>query len=188
MIGDERRPRSSVGRVRGPRHRGPRTSVTELSYALAVLASITYGAADFLGGLATKRSTMYSVVVFSQLAGLILVLIVLPFLPPSSPTAIDFAWGAASGLAGGIGVALLYRGLAVGVMSVVAPVTAVCAVIIPLIVGVALGERPRGLAMAGVGVAIGAIILVSQSDQVEEGRVLSRGVMIAIASGIAIGI
>ncbi|HZA52944.1 MAG TPA: hypothetical protein VE616_01730, partial [Candidatus Udaeobacter sp.] len=69
--------------------------MTELSYALAVLSSISYGAADFLGGLATKRSTMFSVVVFSQLSGLILVLISLPFLPPSSPAAIDFAWGAA---------------------------------------------------------------------------------------------
>jgi drug/metabolite transporter (DMT)-like permease len=162
--------------------------VTELSYALAVLSSITYGAADFCGGLATKRSSMYSVVVFSQLAGLILVLIALPFLPPSSPSAIDFAWGAASGMAGGIGVALLYRGLAVGVMSVVAPVTAVFAVIIPLFVGLLLGERPRGLAMIGVVLAIVAIVLVSQSDHVEEGRAVTSGVMIAVASGIAIGI
>ncbi|HEY3053289.1 MAG TPA: DMT family transporter [Thermoanaerobaculia bacterium] len=162
--------------------------MTELSYALAVLSSITYGAADFCGGLATKRSSMYSVVVFSQLTGLILVLIALPFLPPSSPSAIDFAWGAASGMAGGIGVALLYRGLAVGVMSVVAPVTAVFAVIIPLFVGLLLGERPRGLAMIGVVLAIVAIVLVSQSDHVEEGRAVTSGVMIAVASGIAIGI
>ena len=121
--------------------------MTELSYALAVLSSMTYGAADFLGGLATKRSTMFSVVIFSQLSGLILVLISVSFLPSSLPTAIDFAWGVASGLAGGIGVALLYPGLAIGVMSVVAPVTAVCAVIIPLVVGLALGERPTGLAI-----------------------------------------
>ncbi|PYQ53207.1 MAG: EamA family transporter, partial [Acidobacteria bacterium] len=71
-----------------------------MTYALAVLASITYGAADFLGGLATKRSPLFSVVIFSQLSGLILVLPALPFLPRSSPTAIDFAWGSAAGLAG----------------------------------------------------------------------------------------
>ncbi|HYY25910.1 MAG TPA: DMT family transporter [Candidatus Udaeobacter sp.] len=162
--------------------------MTELSYALAVLSSITYGAADFLGGLATKRSTMFSVVVFSQLSGLILVLISLPFLPASSATAIDFAWGAASGLAGGIGVALLYRGLAIGVMSVVAPVTAVCAVIVPLVVGITLGERPTGLAIAGVLLAIAAIVLVSQTGHTEEGRRATTGLPIAIASGIAIGI
>jgi drug/metabolite transporter (DMT)-like permease len=161
--------------------------MTELSYALAVLSSITYGVADFLGGLA-KRSTLFSVVVFSQLSGLILVLISLPVLPPSSPTAIDFAWGAASGLAGGIGVALLYRGLAIGVMSVVAPVTAVCAVIIPLVVGVAIGERPTGLAVLGVLLAVVAIVLVSQSGHIEEGKRATTGLPVAVASGIAIGI
>jgi drug/metabolite transporter (DMT)-like permease len=162
--------------------------MTELSYALAVLSSISYGAADFLGGLATKRSTMFSVVVFSQLSGLILVLISLPFLPPSSPTLIDFAWGAASGLAGGIGVALLYRGLAIGVMSVVAPVTAVLAVIISLVVGIALGERPTERAILGVLLAIVAIVLVSQTGHVEEGKRATTGLPVAITSGIAIGI
>jgi drug/metabolite transporter (DMT)-like permease len=162
--------------------------MTEVTYALAVFSSITYGAADFLGGLATKRSTTFSVVVFSQLAGLILVLLSLPFLPPSAPTTADFAWGAACGLAGGIGVALLYRGLAIGLMSVVAPVTAVCAVIIPVVVGVALGERPSGLAILGVFLAIAAIVLVSQTGHLEGGKRATTGVGIAIASGIAIGI
>lgn len=160
-----------------------------LSYGLAVLSSVTYGAADFLGGLATRRgSTVFSVVVFSQLAGLVLVLVALPFLPASSPTPMDFVWGAASGLAGGIGVALLYRGLAVGVMSVVAPVTAVCAVIIPVVVGVALGERPTRLALLGILLAVVAIVLISQSGDVEKGKSATTGLLTAIASGIAIGI
>jgi drug/metabolite transporter (DMT)-like permease len=163
--------------------------MTELSHGLAVLSSITYGAADFLGGLATKRgSTVFSVVVFSQSAGLILVLLALPLLPPASPGALDFAWGGASGLAGGIGLALLYRGLAIGVMSVVAPVTAVCAVVIPVIVGVALGERPTGLAILGILLAVAAIVLISQSGHLVEGQRATTGVPVAIASGIAIGI
>jgi drug/metabolite transporter (DMT)-like permease len=163
--------------------------MTWVANALAVLASIAYGAADFLGGLATKRgSTVFSAVVWSQAAGLVLVLLALPFLPPASPTAADLAWGAATGLAGGIGLAFLYRGLAVGVMSVVAPVTAVCAVIIPVAVGVALGERPALRAAAGVALALVSIVLISQSGQVEEGKRAGTGVPIAIASGIAIGI
>jgi drug/metabolite transporter (DMT)-like permease len=162
--------------------------MTELSYALAVVSSITYGAADFCGGLATKRSPLFSVVVVSQLSGLILVLLSLPFLPPSAPSVIDIAWGAAAGLAGGVGVALLYRALAIGVMSVIAPVTAVCAVIIPLIVGVALGEQPAVPAMVGVLLAVVAIVLVSQSGVNDEGKRASTGVLIAVASGIAIGI
>ena len=163
--------------------------MTGVANALAVLASIAYGAADFLGGLATKRgSTVFSAGVCSQATGLILVLLALPFLPPASPTTIDLAWGAASGLAGGIGLAFLYRGLAVGVMSVVAPVTAVCAVIIPVAVGVALGERPTLPATAGVALALVAIVLISRSGEVEEGKRARTGLATAVASGIAIGI
>jgi drug/metabolite transporter (DMT)-like permease len=162
--------------------------MTELSYVLALLSSLSYGSADFLGGLATKRFGTFSVVVFSQLTGLVLVLVALPLLPDSSPTATDLAWGAASGVAGGIGVALLYRGLAIGVMSVVAPVTAVCAVIIPLAAGVAMGERPTPVAMAGVVLAVVAIVLVSQSGEPVSGKRGTTGAGIAVLSGIAIGI
>ncbi|MDQ6800795.1 MAG: DMT family transporter [Acidobacteriota bacterium] len=154
------------------------------AYLLAVLSSIAYGSADFLGGLATKRGApLVAVVVLSQLTGLILIVLALPFLPASSPSAIDIAWGAAAGLAGGIGVALLYRALSVGVMSVVAPVTAVCAVIVPLVVGVALGERPAPRAIVGVILAIVAIALVSQSGE----KRAAAGVATAIASGVIIG-
>ena len=163
--------------------------MTGVANVLAVLASVAYGAADFLGGLATKRgSTVFSAVVCSQATGLVLVLLALPFLPPATPTAADLAWGAASGLAGGIGLALLYRGLAVGVMSVVAPVTAVCAVVIPVVVGLALGERPTGLAVLGVALALLAIVLISRTGQVEKSPSDRSGVAIAIVSGIAIGI
>jgi uncharacterized membrane protein len=163
--------------------------VTWIANALALLASIAYGAADFLGGLATKRgSTVFSAVVCSQATGLLLVLLALPFLPAASPTAPDLAWGAASGLAGGIGLALLYRGLAVGVMSVVAPVTAVCAVIIPVAVGLALGERPASPASLGVALAVVSIVLISRSGGMEDGKSATTGLATAIASGIAIGI
>ncbi|MGH9748955.1 MAG: EamA family transporter [Candidatus Polarisedimenticolia bacterium] len=159
-----------------------------LGYALAVLSSITYGAADFLGGLATRRSTLFPVLVVSQAVGLVLVLLSLPFLPAASPTAKDVLWGGASGLSGGIGLALLYRGLAIGVMSVVAPVTAVCAVIIPVGFGVALGERPTGLAILGFLMAIVAIVLISQSGHLEEGKSPTTGLATAIASGVTLGI
>jgi len=163
--------------------------VTWIANALAVLASIAYGAADFLGGLATKRgSTVFSAVVCSQATGLLLVLLALPFLPAASPTTPDLAWGAASGLAGGIGLALLYRGLAVGVMSVVAPVTAVCAVIIPVAVGLALGERPASPASLGVALAVVSIVLISRSGEMEDGKSAATGLATAVASGIAIGI
>lgn len=132
-------------------------------FALLALSSAAfYGAADFLGGIMAKRASTLAIVVVSQFAGLILLLIMLPVLPQALPVRGDFLWGAAAGLTGGVGVALLYRALAVGVMSIVAPTTAVCAVTLPVLVAFVLGERPGALTVAGIAVAIVAIVLVSQ--------------------------
>jgi len=120
-------------------------------------------------------------------------LIAFPLLPTSSPSTMDFVWGAIAGLTGGTGVALLYRALAIGVMAVVAPTTAVCAVVIPVLVAVGLGERPSLVAVAGIVLAIIAIALVSQSDHPEpvlhEERSGSgtSAFTLALLSGIAIG-
>ena len=119
-------------------------------FALLALASAAcYGAADFLGGLTSKRASTLAIVVVSQLAGLLLLLVTFPFLPVASPDRMDFVWGAVAGLTGGTGVALLYRALAIGVMAVVAPTTAVCAVVIPVLVAIGLGERPGVVTIGG---------------------------------------
>jgi drug/metabolite transporter (DMT)-like permease len=126
---------------------------------------------------------------------MVLLALILPFLPHASPSRADLLWGAAAGLTGGIGVALLYRALAIGIMAVVAPTTAVCAVAIPVVVSVVLGERPQALAIAGIGLGIGAIVLVSQqraaTAATEGGGAGPRhpsGVGTALASGVAIGL
>src|SRR5687768_1974786 len=98
------------------------------------------------------------------MAGLLLLLMMLPFFPHAAPGRADVLWGALAGITGGGGVALLYRALAIGVMAVVAPTTAVCAVGIPVFVSVALGERPATRTFGGVALAIVAIVLVSQSS------------------------
>jgi len=136
--------------------------------SIAILASVLFGAADFLGGLATTRAPTYSVVVVSQAAGVVLLAIALPLLPAATIAPADLLWGAAAGCAGGIGVALLYRGLASGPMSVVAPVTAVCAVIVPVIAGLWLGERPSAVTLAGIGLAVVAVALAGQSVHAED--------------------
>jgi drug/metabolite transporter (DMT)-like permease len=118
----------------------------------------------------------------------------LPFLP-GTPTRPDLAWGALAGLTGGIGVALLYRALSIGVMAVVAPTTAVCAVVIPVLVSILLGERPGPLVAAGILLGIWSIVLVSRQDTPAHSpslsppsrRRLPPGVGIALISGVAIG-
>jgi drug/metabolite transporter (DMT)-like permease len=162
-------------------------------FLLALGSAILYGAADFTGGLTTRRASTIPVVVVSQASGLILLAVMLPLLPAASPSRGDLIWGGVAGLTGGIGVALLYRALAVGVMAVVAPTTAVCAVTIPVVVSVLMGERPVPLAIAGIVLGIVSIVLVSQQTSAvpeapKSGSSASAsGVGIALASGVAIG-
>jgi drug/metabolite transporter (DMT)-like permease len=137
---------------------------------------------------------MLAVVTLSQFSGLAALLLALPFLPPSSPVAADFVWGAAAGLAGSVGVGLLYRALAIGTMGVVAPTTSVCAVAIPVLAGVALGDRPGPLVAAGILLAIVAIVLLGQESTHPDHPVssppsggLPAGMWHALASGVAIG-
>lgn len=138
-----------------------------MAVLLGLASALVYGAADFLGGMQARRSGALAVVVWSQLAGLALLLVVLPLLSPSSPQPSDLGWGALAGIGGGAGVALLYRGLSVGRMSVVAPITAAGAAVIPVLVGMGLGERPSLPALAGVVLALAAIVGVSSGVPAE---------------------
>ncbi len=164
-----------------------------MAYLLALASALMYGAADFTGGLATRRAATIPVVISSQFSGMVLLALLLPFLPGSSPSRTDLLWGVAAGLTGGGGVALLYRGLAIGRMAVVAPTTAVCAVVIPVVAAMLLGERPGGLAVLGIALGIGSIVLVSQQTETTSGPArsgasgLPPGVGIALVSGVLIG-
>ena len=163
-------------------------------YLLAIGSALLYGAADFTGGLTTRRVGTIPVVLLSQASGLLLLDLMLTLLPHASPSRPDLLWGAIAGLTGGIGVGLLYRALAIGTMAVVAPTTAVCAVAIPVVVSVLLGERPVPLTLAGIGLGIASIVLVSwqtagppESQPPGAPRRGRSGVGTALASGVAIG-
>lgn len=134
-----------------------------MSYLLALGSAVLYGAADFLGGLASRRASTLVIVVVVQAAGLLPLLVLLPFLPGALSRP-DVLWGAAAGLAGSAGVGLLYRALAIGTMSIVAPTTAVCAVVLPVAIDAAGGERLAVGTWLGIGLALAAIVLVSQHD------------------------
>jgi drug/metabolite transporter (DMT)-like permease len=128
--------------------------------ALSVAAALFYGAADFCGGLASRRSSTLAVVLWSQAAGLFVLGPAL-LLVPGVPRAGDLGWGLACGVSGAFAIALLYRGLALGVMGVVSPVTAVLAAAIPVAFAIARGERPAAGALAGIACALAAVVLVS---------------------------
>jgi drug/metabolite transporter (DMT)-like permease len=163
---------------------------------LALGSAVLYGSADFFGGLTARRANTIATVFVSQFVGLILLLLVLPFLPAATVSSRDWIWGFAAGFSGGIGVALLYRALAIGKMAVVAPTTAVIAAMIPVVFAFVLGERLRPLTLIGVALALVAIALVSrparQDDDLEPAqsspRKLPPGFALAMLSGIAVGI
>ncbi|WP_157250919.1 DMT family transporter [Nonomuraea typhae] len=152
---------------------------------LATVCAVVYGTADFCGGLATRRSRVFSVVALSQIAGLVLILALLPVLPGAlDPRALW--WGMAAGLAGATGLVLFYRALATGVMSVVAPTTAVTSAALPVVFGLAAGERPAPQALVGIVLALAAVMLVSRDRTT--GKSGSAGsVLIALAAGAGFG-
>lgn len=163
-----------------------------MAILLGLAAALTYGAGDFVGGLVTRKAPLFTVVLLSQVAGTALLLAVLPFFAESGPTAAALAWGAASGAAGATGVLFLYKGLAAGRMSAVAPITSVEAAVVPVLWGLASGERPAIVALAGVVIALLAVLLVAGfrpgSSSGPAGGRLAPGVPEALIAGVAFGL
>lgn len=163
------------------------------AYALALASALLYGSGDFLGGLLTRRAPALLVVALGQLAGLAALLVLVALAPAATPESGDVVWGAMAGLFGGGGVALLYRALAIGTMSVIAPVTAVCAVAVPVLWDLAGGDRPRLRALVGIALALVAIVLISQAPSTEvagrsgAARRLPAGLGVALLSGVLVG-
>jgi drug/metabolite transporter (DMT)-like permease len=128
------------------------------------LSALAYGVSDFVGGLTTRRIDVWTTAAFAQVVSL-LVVIFPAVLSDGSPAGADLAWGAVAGVGSAAGTMFLYRGLARGRMSVVAPISAVGSAVVPVVVAVLTGERPAALAWVGVGCALPAIWLVSQAER-----------------------
>lgn len=123
------------------------------SFAFGLLSAASWGAGDFCGGLASRRANPYAVVIVAEAMGAVAMAIVALSLAEALPPSADLAWGAAAGIAGAIGILALYRGLATGRMGVVAPVSAVLAAALPVIVGAVMEGVPGAPQMTGFGMA-----------------------------------
>jgi drug/metabolite transporter (DMT)-like permease len=135
-----------------------------VSGLLAIAAAVSYGTADFFGGAAARRQTALAILLVSTPVGL-LTMVAAAGLTGGQPTATGLLWGAAAGTFGGTGVMLFYHALAVGPMSVVAPVSALTAALLPVAVALATGERPATLVLVGVALCLVAIALVSREKK-----------------------
>jgi drug/metabolite transporter (DMT)-like permease len=173
-----------------------------LLIVLALGAALLYGSADFLGGAATRRAALVAVLLTAGIAG---VAVQLPaaLLLGGPPRAVGVEWGLAAGAVGGVGLMLFYAGLAAGPMSVVSPVSALAATVLPVGVAVAEGERPGIAVYVGVVLCLAATVLVSSGAGASEvaGAVAAprrltdaawsrrlRGVGLGLASGAAFGL
>jgi drug/metabolite transporter (DMT)-like permease len=154
----------------------------------ALSAALLYGSADFLGGAATRRAHVLSVLLVSGTAGVAVVGLA-ALVAGGPPRAAGLAWGACGGAAGGVGFMFFYVGLAAGPMSVVAPVSALVSTVLPAAVALAEGERPGPRVYAGALTCVAAIVLVSSGggETQAAGRNPARGIGYGIASGVTFG-
>lgn len=160
---------------------------SELLSALFGLASAaSWGAGDFSGGVAAKRSPAYAVSFTIQFIGLLLVAVLALALGEPVPTTSDLVWGGVAGVGGAIGGVALYLGLAGGRMGVVAPVSAVVSAAIPVLIGLLLEGFPAGQQLLGFGLAFVAVWLVSRTG--DGNGIQPRELILPLAAGLGFGI
>ena len=152
---------------------------------LALGAAVCWGLSSFLGGLQARHLPALSIALWSQPAGAVGLSLVL-LVSHQAPAGASIAWGAAAGLIGGLAAVLFYRGLAVGLLSIVVPVSA-CAAVVPVVFSLAMGEAPGAVAIAGIAVVMLGIVLVSlRPGETPDGTGKPRTAL-ACALGAALG-
>ncbi len=169
-----------------------------MAIILALVSAGAYGLSDFVGGLVSRRTAAWPVAVVGQRSAATCTILV-ALLVSGSPTPGDFAWSMLAGLASGVGTGFLYRGFAAGRMSVVAPVSAVGAAVVPVLVGSLGGERLTLIVWLGILVALPGIWFVSSTAEElpEDGdpfrpkrarESLAEGVMDGVLAGLGFGV
>jgi uncharacterized membrane protein len=132
-----------------------------------LVSAVTWGAGDFSGGMAVKRTNPYGVVISAHVMSLFLMMALALIFGEQLPPLRDWLWGGAAGLCGGIGLALLYRALATGQMSVAAPVSALVAASLPVLISAFSDGLPRLITVAGFALALAAVWLISGGVGIE---------------------
>ena len=156
-----------------------------MAIALSLVSALAYGVSDFLGGIFAKRSSAWQVAIVGQTSSGVVSLLAAVVIA-GSPTSTDLMYGALAGLGGGFGVAFLYRGLSTARMGVVAPLSAIGTALIPVVVGLATGDRPSAMALLGVACAFPAIALISRV--VDDNPAHRGGVIDGILAGVGFGL
>jgi drug/metabolite transporter (DMT)-like permease len=160
-----------------------------LPLILAAFASATFGVADFVGGMATRRSRAVTVVAGSHLIALAMIFGLGPFFSEGVPPLTDLAWGFTAGLAGAVGLAVFYHALATTRIGVAAPVASVVSTLTPVLYGVVSGERPEAVAWMGMVLAIPAMLLIPATTSADpSGPKGHKAAVLGAIAGLGFGL
>jgi len=158
-----------------------------VTVVLGLAAAIAYGLGDFVGAFASRRHSAVTVLLHSYPVGAVLMLVMLPAFPGSVGGRV-IGFGIAGGVAGLVGVVIMYGLMVIAPMNVISPVTAVLAAIVPVIFGVLVGERPHLIAWAGIAIGIAAVLLVSRTTEDHpHGKIAMRVLALAFVAGLGFG-
>jgi len=153
---------------------------------LALCAAALWGTGDFLGGLASRRTTVLAVLFWSQLVGLLGLVAWVLASAAERPGASHLLLAAGAGVAGVVGLGCLYRGMAIGAMGIVAPISAISPVV-PLVADVVRGRSPAPVQWLGILVALAGVMLVSREPGGRRGAA-AAGVGLALAAALGFGL
>jgi drug/metabolite transporter (DMT)-like permease len=159
--------------------------VVALIYSLA--SAFSWGISDFLGGLTSRRLPVLGVLAVSQPAGLILIAVLIPLIgaDPISADKLVIAFLAGAASLGGLGA--FYAAMAMGTVSVVAPIASL-GVVVPVAVGLARGDAPAAIQLAGLIPAMAGVVILSYEENPEHASVARRSIILAIIAGLCFGI
>jgi drug/metabolite transporter (DMT)-like permease len=156
---------------------------------LALASALAYGVGDFFGGLSARRMPPAAVILRSQAVGLVGLLVLMPLIA-ADPVPRDYWVGVGGGLVGGTGFYLFYRVLSKGAMSVVAPITSILSAVVPVVVGLASGERPSVIGLVGIPLALVAVALLAREpgDPTRQATLTPSLLIGALGAGAGFGL
>jgi len=154
---------------------------------LAGIAALFYGLADYSGSRASRFANSASITFFGQATafvgiGVFLVIVQTPVMPVES-----WLWTTGGGFGGAIALVAFYKAMSLGSMTVIAPITAVIGLSVPVFAGVLSGERPSGIAWIGILLAVVAVALVADALGKHDLPTPSRVIWMAVAAGLGFG-
>lgn len=159
-----------------------------MAILLALISAALYGVSDYVGGRVSRRVTPLVLIAVADGVTLIALALVVPVVAGPAPAFGYLVWGAAAGVSGVVGVLFLYRALADGAMTVVAPVTALIAAALPVVVGIVGGDRPGVAALVGIVIALVAVAMISGAIGVPHVPTPRRLIAMSIAAGSGFGL